>query len=480
MLNASLFKKGSTVAVALSGGKDSVCLLDLLIENAAALFITVKAVNVEHGIRGENSVRDTEFVKNLCAKKGVPLLCYAVNAPKRSEKFGESLEQAARALRYECFLKAISGGFCDFIATAHHQSDNAETVLLNLIRGTSLKGLCGISETASGGKIIRPILSLSRNDIDEYACDKRLEYVTDETNFSTDYSRNYLRNEIIPRIKERFPHFERNLSRMCERLKNDDEALDFYAEKLISRNHSDGSVKINLTPLFKPEQKNEQNGEKAIFMRACLIALKSLGFVADYTSAHLNALYNLCFLQTGASADLKNGIKAYKEQNDIIFIAEKQKSGAISPLTALSLKKDALLTAGKICFCGYEIEFVKSDKAEFESKKIAPLKTPDGAYDLRNELFFDFDKLPDETELRLRKTGDEIVAFGGKRKSLKKYLTDKKIPARLSNGLPLAAKGEKIYLVSKVDVSDLLKIDETTANIVKFMCYKKGEEPTDV
>lgn len=478
MLNASLFKKGSTVAVALSGGKDSVCLLNLLIENAAALFITVKAVNVEHGIRGETSVRDTEFVKNLCAKKGVPLLCYAVNAPKRAEMLGESLEQAARALRYECFLKAISGGFCDFIATAHHQSDNAETVLLNLIRGTSLKGLCGISETALNGKIIRPLLSVSRADIDDYVRAQNLEYVTDETNFSTDYSRNYLRNEIIPQIVKKFPHFERAVSRMCETLKNDDDTLDFYAEKLIGY-QSDGSVKISTDLLFGCGQTKTENREKSIFMRACLIALKNLGFVADYTSAHLNALYNLCFLQTGASADLKNGIKAYKEQYFIIFVANKQKSEAISPLSALSLKKGDLLKAQKIGFNGYEIEFVQADRSEFESKKNTA-KTPPENAPSRGELFFDFDKLPDETELRLRKTGDEILSFGGKNKNLKKYFTDKKIPARVSNELPLVAKGEKIYLVSKVDVSDLLKIDETTANIVKFMCYKKGEEPTDV
>ncbi|MDY4186957.1 MAG: tRNA lysidine(34) synthetase TilS [Candidatus Borkfalkiaceae bacterium] len=498
MLNTSLFKKQSTVAVALSGGKDSVCLINMLLEKAASLGITVKAINVEHGIRGENSLRDTAFVKKLCESKNVPLLCFAVDSPARAEQTGESLEQAARFLRYDCFKKAISSGFCDFIATAHHQSDNAETVLLNLLRGTSLKGLCGIKKTALSGQIIRPLLSVSREELDEYALKNNLEYVVDETNFLPDFSRNYLRNEVIPLIKRKFPHFERAAARMCKNIESDDQTLDYYAQKLILPQYSPTENKENEISV-----KICGENERAIFMRACVIAFKRLGFVADYTSAHLDALYNLCFLQTGSSVNMKNGIKAFKEHGRIIFCKENHKCGAISLLSALSAnesgKKETDNTGNKTdAKTVYKAEFLKNDASDgiyFGDYKISllPIKNKPrfnkadeiendskskskGEFIPNNEIYFDFDKLPDQIEVRTRETGDEIVTFGGKIKSLKKYLNDKKISARISNGLPLIAKGKNVFLVAKVDVSALLKIDESTRNIVKFKCTTKEND----
>ena len=447
MLNLALLKKGSRVAVALSGGKDSVCLLYLLLSVSGEFEIEVKAVNVEHGIRGESSLRDSEFVKTLCEKLNVPLKSYSVNSPERAEKTGESEEQSARFLRYECFKNAISCGFCDYIATAHHAADVTETLLLNIIRGSSLKGLCSIPETSIEGKIIRPLLYVENSEIENYVLKNNLQYVTDETNLKNDYNRNYLRNEVIPLIEKRFPSFQKSVCKTCKAVKTEDEYLDGLALKLTNEN---GNFVIipdySVLPVFK---------------RACVMALKLNGFTADYTENHINELVKLAFTQTGKKVSLKCGITAYKSYDRLVF---KTKSAETSSLIDFSLEKNT--------FNDYELSFEKITRDEFlnclNNKKLKKEK-------YKPALFFDLDKLPKGCVVRTKRQGDVITDFGGKTKTLKKYLTDKKVSALISCALPLIAKENIVYIVSLIDVSALLKVDESSKNIVKYICINKGE-----
>mgnify|MGYP004545756949 CR=1 len=447
MLNLALLKKGSRVAVALSGGKDSVCLLYLLLSVSGKLEIEIKAVNVEHGIRGESSLRDSEFVKNLCEKLNVPLKSYSVNSPERAEKNGESEEQAARFLRYECFKNAISCGFCDYIATAHHAADVTETLLLNIIRGSSLKGLCSIPETAMNGKIIRPLLYIEKSEIENYVLKNNLQYVTDETNLKNDYNRNYLRNEVIPLIEKRFPSFQKSVCKTCKSIKSEDEYLDRLALKL-----TDESGSFVIIPNYS---------DLPVFKRACVMALKLNGFIADYTENHINELVKLAFTQTGKRISLKCGITAYKSYDRIIF---KTKSAETSSLIDFSLEKTT--------FNDYELSFEKITRDEFlnclNNKKLKKEK-------YKPALFFDLDKLPKGCVVRTKRQGDVITDFGGKTKTLKKYLTDKKVSTLISCALPLIAKENIVYIVSLIDVSALLKVDESSKNIVKYICINKGE-----
>ena len=211
-----LIKRGDRIAVALSGGEDSAALFHALVALEDELGIEVLALNVEHGIRGEASLADSAFVEKMCDNMRKRALFYSVDAPAYAREHGMSVETAARELRYQCYFKAIEDGLCDKVATAHHAGDNVESVLLNIFRGCGIGGLKGIPESSYGGKIIRPMLSVTKDEIREYTAKYGLSYVTDESNYDDGYSRNFLRNRVIPLIKERFPDFEVSVGRLSD------------------------------------------------------------------------------------------------------------------------------------------------------------------------------------------------------------------------------------------------------------------------
>ena len=461
MLDEYLLTKNQTIAVALSGGKDSVCLLHMLLGVKDRLNITVKAVNVEHGIRGESSLADSEFCRSLCKKLGVEIKSYSVNVPEYVKEHGVSEETAARILRYECFDNALIGGFCDKIATAHHLSDSVETVLFNLFRGTSSKGVCGIEKTAKNGKIIRPLLSCTREEIDDYAKEHNLEYVTDESNFNSDYSRNFIRNEIMPLVRKNFPAAERNIQRFSAIMREEDELLDRLAAKYIDDN----------TVIFSDE------GD-ALFCRACLTVMKEKGFTVDYEAVHLQAICNLKTAQCGTRICLKNGLTAVRTQNGVAF----EKNVA-------KITDEVPFALGMHVFGDYVIKFEKilpteELKTQLDVQKKTPTdlrqKTPPTSDRLNGQnadkvLYFDLDKLPYSTVIRTKRDGDVILSFGGKTKILKKYLGDNKLESRISKNYPLLACGNEIFCVCPVDIGEKIKIDQNTVNTVRITITTRGD-----
>ncbi len=437
MFDKSLFNKQESVAVALSGGKDSVFLLHLLYKNALELGITLKAINVEHGIRGESSIRDSEFVKELCAKLNVELLCFSVNTLAHCKENGYSEEQSARILRYECFKKAISDGFCDKVATAHHASDNAETVLLNLFRGSALSGVSGIPKTTLNGKIVRPILNTSKQTIEEYIKKNNLPFVIDESNESSDYSRNFIRNCVLPQIEKRFESATTAINRFSSIAFEENQLLDQLAQKLIENN----SVII-------PEKE-----QFVLFKRACLKIIKSMGFEKDFTKTHLDNIIDLTKKQTGRKINLKFGLIAHKVSNRIVFIKNEKIDENI-----------------------YQITFDKPIETKRYIINLETVKKPTKEQLTNGEvLYFDKNKLPESAIIRTKKIGDEIYTFGKKQISLKKFFTDKKIDSTTNKHLPLIAIESEIFAVCTVDISQKLAVDENTTQIIKLTAKKKGE-----
>ena len=269
----SMLPPGTSVLCACSGGADSTALLHLLCSEPD---LSVACAHFNHRLRGAESDRDEAFVRSLCASLGVECICASGDVSAYAEARRIGIEEAARLLRYD-FLEttALERGF-DRIATAHQAEDNAETVLLNLSRGSGMRGLCGIPPVR--GRIIRPFLCLTRTEILEYLAEQGLKNVEDRTNGYDDCARNRIRHHVLPLLSEENSDAARHIFALTELLRRDEEYLSGCAEDFIEENLKDGALPI---PLFLslPEP---------IGTRVLRLALGQL------SSKHVESVYALC------------------------------------------------------------------------------------------------------------------------------------------------------------------------------------------
>jgi len=384
--------------------------------------IELSAVNCEHGIRGESSRRDTEFVKKLCAEWNIPLFEFSAEIKSLAREHGRGLEEEGRLFRYECFHRLRKEGKTDFVATAHHRGDFAETVLFRLARGTSLSGLNCFPPQEG---ILRPLLFVSRGEIEAYIEEYALPYVNDETNDDTAYSRNLIRKEALPALSKAAKGAEENLVAFARRAVRDDEYLYSLAVEHVRR--KDGALFV---PVDLPE---------ALFSRACLYAIKELDIKKDYTETNLQDLRSLSELQSGSRVSLPCGIEAAREQGEIAFYRP------------------------HVPFSG-EIPF---SIGRFQTESFIIAVQEAGEEGLRA----DFDAFGEGCVIRTRREGDYIVPYGSGRKSLKKFLSDKKIPSRVGRELALVARGNEVLAVFGVEISDTVKITQNTKRAVRLVTF---------
>ncbi len=426
--------RGKNICVALSGGGDSVALFDLLLCEAEGLGARVCAVNVEHGIRGAASRADSAFVRALCAERGVKLYSFSEDVPALAGQWGVGLEEAARRVRYSCFLKVLSE--CDLVATAHHAGDNAESVLFNLFRGSSLAGAGGIRDfypaeelarnlgepaPAGAGKgIVRPLLSSAKEEIARYLSDRGLAHCEDATNADISYDRNFLRREVLARARERFPACERALFRFSRIAREDEEFLCTLSEKYLSQ--ADGAFLI------------AADAPRPLFFRAALFALSRFGVTKDVTLVHLEQAAALCQKRAGTGISLPCGVRAVREYDCVAFY-----------LPQAAPRGEYPFSEGSFAFGGRTLEVSRGKKT--------------GA------LVLDAGKLPEGCVFRTRREGDVIRKFGGGTKKLKDYLIDKKIARRERDFLPVLACGARVFAVCGVDVSEDVRVDDDGADI---------------
>lgn len=427
--------KNLKICVALSGGRDSMALLHYLKTHAKEYSIFVSALNCDHKMR-KNSSSDSQFVKDYCKQNGVPLLTFEWNCE------GKKSEGSARKWRHECYLKAatpktLADGTewagADAIATAHHMNDNAETVLFNLSRGSALSGLTGISDDRTlfeGVRIISPLIAVSRQEIDEYIAENAIPYVDDETNFKSDYTRNKIRLKVLPELEKAVPGALSAIHRFS-RLAADDE--EYFAKLIADRRL------INATPLGTEIARCE---EKVIFKRAALRVLSGLN-VKDYTSEHLQALFELQFADKGKRFEFLN-LVAFKEEKKIVLLP----AAELECDTVYSFA--AYLKEGLTDFCGQTLGFYKEGAAPLPNAKV---------------LKFDLDKIPDGAQIRTARRGDRFKKFAGGTKSLGDFFTDKKIPVRLRGRIPLVANGSEILMVCGVEISDAVRVESSTERV---------------
>lgn len=228
-MTSELPGKETRVLCAVSGGADSMCLLHLLWSQG----YDVTCAHFEHGIRGEEALRDAKFVEDWCREHSIPVIVEHGDVPAYAEKNSLSLEEAARKLRYDFLDRAAARTGADCILTAHNLDDNAETLLFNLTRGSGTLGLRGIPH--SRGKILRPLLHMSRAEIEAYLEENKIPHVEDSTNQSDDYTRNLIRHQITPLLLEINPRFPEAAARTAFLAARDEDCLSRIAADFISR-----------------------------------------------------------------------------------------------------------------------------------------------------------------------------------------------------------------------------------------------------
>ena len=250
-----LIKSGDKILVALSGGPDSVCLLDILFELKKELNIEIAAAHLNHLLRGDDAFKDEEYVIDLCNKMGIKCFTKRVDINIYAKEHKLSSEMAGRSVRYDFFDEIAKNEGFNKIATAHNANDQAETILFRLMRGTGLEGLGGI-KAARDNKIIRPILCLKREEVEEYIKLKELNPRIDKTNFEKIYNRNKIRLDILPYMKENFnKDIVQTLNRMSLLLQKDNEFLENLSLNLYNKYCIEGDdYFIIKKEIFKEEE----------------------------------------------------------------------------------------------------------------------------------------------------------------------------------------------------------------------------------
>ena len=426
-----MLKSCSTVVVGFSGGADSVCLLHLLNSCCNELNVNIVAAHVNHGIRGAEAKRDADFARTFCEKNNISFNLLDVDCPALAEKNGESLEECGRRIRYEFF-----NNLCDSytrIATAHNSNDNAETILFNIIRGTGLKGACGIPPVRDN--IIRPLILCSRDEIEGYCKENQLEYVTDSTNLSDDYTRNKIRHIIIPAMENINSGAVSNITSFGSKLKEAEEYLFLNSSELLQRARID-EVYYDADILLK--------ADKAVTKQALITAFRDFSG-KTVNSQKVDILYNL-LLEKGR-VQLYGEIHAEVLKNRFRFFkktyAEKEKAVSVTEIPF------------EHSFFGYSVKISQYTKysKKFNKKLLDNLA--------------DCDKIDGCLYLRTRCPGDKFTFYDRKvTKSLKKLFNEMKIPVEMRDEIPILCDDTGIVWVYGVGVNSRCRIEDTTGNII--------------
>ena len=442
-----IFEYGDRVILGVSGGADSVCMLHLLYSLQEELGITLYVVHVNHGIRKEEAERDAEFVRRISERLGLPYQVFHLNVPGIAREKKMSEEEAGRQARYEIFENVAMEMNANKIAVAHNLNDNSETVLFNLFRGSKLKGLTGIP--VRRGKIVRPILCLSRTEIEKYLNDHNLEYCIDSTNQKTDYSRNKLRLEILPYIKDNInSKAEYNIVNAAESLR---EVYDYieYQTDIAYKEFVVEEMLLNSAQELSPVILKE-------VIRKWI--LHKTGKLKDITGTHIDMVVQLLNNTVSKKIELPYSLTIKKGYGGIEF--EKD---------SVPVKKieKVLIENGKI----YLPEGVP---ISIEIEEIDKENIPDLLY----TKWIDYDKI-NKLTLRNRQPGDYIMVNdkGGKKK-LKDYFIDMKIPREERDGILLLADGSHVVWIVGYRISEFFKVTDKTEHIIKLTYDKEQHYDT--
>ena len=444
----ALINKSEKILVALSGGMDSVVLLDVLYKLKDEIGFRLCAAHFDHMIR-ETSGSDAEFAKNLCNKLGIEIYMSKGDAPKCSADEKISLESAARKLRHAYLRHAAAQAGADKIAFAHHKNDRAETYLMRALRGTGGDGLGCMPEM--DGIIIRPLLCMQRDEIENYAEINRLSWREDETNSDTAYTRNRLRHETIPHLEKYYNESViSTLANNARLMAADRDYFDSEVKKALKKAHQtdDGYYLDDDSFIYL---------HKAILTRCIRKTLSMLGFESDIYEINIAQVIELFDEQkTGAMINLPGGAIARRDAFGVEIIR-----GDTAPEPFCETPID-LSGVTFVPGCGT----FKCEHCEIDIKKIKNHS--------KNVAFFDTMSLNGKFVVRSRREGDVFHALGSPgSKSLKKYFIDKKISRFKRDYIPLVAQENKIVWIAGHEIGDDYKVTDESFSAVKITFHRE-------
>ncbi len=425
-----LLQESRNITVALSGGADSMSLLYTLLALKETLNLQVNAAHLNHLIRGEEAMRDEAFVKEQCEKLNVKLYCERVDVPEYAKSNNLSIELAAREVRYE-FLRRVSNGL---VATAHTASDNLETMIFNLSRGTAIDGLCGIPPKRD--IFIRPLLLCTRAEVEAYCEKNNVPFVTDSTNLTDDYTRNKIRHNVVSVLREINPAIEKSALRTANSLREDAFVLNLKADEYIS------SALTNENAL---SLEGFSNLASAVAKRVIIKFVDGLKMQIPLEGVHVEAVYRVAL--NGGKTSLPNDCSAVANKNKLWVVKN-----------------------GENITSKFEFE-VKITEEENEF-----LKNQEKINNLFLKNLLDRDKIVGKWILRTRQPGDSIrIKNRGCTKTLNKLYCENQIPPEMRDSIPVIADDNGVIWVYGIGVAQRCAISLATKKVYKIE-VKQNEE----
>ncbi|MCL2864522.1 MAG: tRNA lysidine(34) synthetase TilS [Lachnospiraceae bacterium] len=429
-----MIETGDKIIAGVSGGADSVCLLFVLLKLREKRNCTITVVHVNHGLRGELACRDEVFVEKLCQDLQVPYFVYHEDVSAFAKEAKMTVEEAGRVKRRQAFADAMDKTKSNKVALAHHQNDNAETLLMHLARGTGIRGMVGIRPIY--GAYIRPLLSLTREEIEAYLCQRELPFCVDETNEDINFTRNRLRKKIIPQLEQintqAIVHINESMKRLAEVEAYLQNQVDLAYEKCATKDKNSGLLIEKELYIRYPEIVQTHLIQKALYQVS--------GQGKDISKKHIESVCALFFKQVGRSIDLPYGMRACR-----IYIG-----------VLLQKKNKEILS--------FEHK-LKMEMCILEPSEV----TPDMYSQFPYTKFFDYDIMKNGLLIRSRQPGDFItIDCAGNRQKIKSYFINEKIPINFRAQISLIADGQEIVWIVGYRTNAAYQITEKTKRVLRI------------
>jgi len=470
----NMIQPNDAVLAGVSGGPDSVALLQVLHSLAAEVPFTLAAAHVNHCLRGKDSDADAKFVLTLCNDMKIPCYTAEKNVFKYKEEHKLSLEEAARRVRYEFYYQTAKQNGFSKIALGHHRDDNAELILMHLFRGSGPLGLTGIPPVRNlkenAIKIIRPFIQVSKSQLIDFLNKTKTPYVNDASNTDTSILRNKVRNNLIPLLQTEYnPKIVETLNRLSEIIRCDEEWIEDIIESLFEKQVIHREAHRLSFPLSGFIQLPAAARRRII--RKAIIDIQ--GNIRKMNRNHIDRIIG--FAEKGpacGSLDFPNRIRVCREENQLVIFQEKKPLRDIRP-SGDRIRQDpftytipAPLSTPKpddhsifINEINATLVVAKSKMPDLEEME------PDGK---RHMAFFDYDKLYFPLTLRNILPGDRFTPLGASgSKKVNKYFIDHKIPQAERSNTPVLLSNEKIIWLVGHRIDDAVKINEATQNVLK-------------